>query len=48
MWKFLWYEIFAEQEANKIFTITFMRITRPLRKASMCNVLLKISVIVAN
>ena len=41
--KFLQYEIFAEQEANRIFTIIFLRITGSSRKGSTCYVLLQIS-----
>ena len=41
--KFSWYEIFAEQEANRIFAIIFSRITDPSWKGSMCYVLLQIS-----
>ena len=40
---FLWYEIFAEQEANKIFMIIFLWITGPSWKGNMCYVLLQIS-----
>ena len=43
MWKFLRNEIFAEQEANRIFTIIFLRITGPSWKGSTCYVLLQIS-----
>ena len=39
-WKFSRYEIFAEQEANRIFPIIFSRITGPLWKGSMlCTVI---------
>ena len=41
--KFSQYEIFAEQEANRIFTIIFLWITGPSWKGSMCYVLLQIS-----
>ena len=41
-WKFSWYEIFAEQEANRIFAIIFSRITGPSCKGSTCYVLLQI------
>ena len=42
MRKILWYEIFAEQEANRIFSIIFSRVTGPSWKGSMCYVLLQI------
>ena len=35
MWKFSRYEIFAEQEANRIFAIIFSRITDSSWKGSM-------------
>ena len=41
--KFLWYEIFAQQEANRIFTIIFLWITGPSWKGNTCYVLLQIS-----
>ena len=41
--KFSWYEIFAEEEANRIFTIILSRITGPSWKGSTCYVLLQIS-----
>ena len=37
------YEIFAEQEANRIFAIIFSRITGPSWKGNTCYVLLQIS-----
>ena len=43
MRKFSRYEIFAEQEANRIFAIIFSRITGPSWKGSACYVLLQIS-----
>ena len=43
MQKFSQYEIFAEQEANRIFAIIFSRITGPSWKGSTCYVLLQIS-----
>ena len=41
--KFSRYEIFAEQEANRIFAIIFSRITGRSWKGSTCYVLLQIS-----
>ena len=43
MQKFSRYEIFAEEEANRIFTIIFSRITGPSWKGNICYVLLQIS-----
>ena len=37
--KFSWYEIFAEQEANRIFVIIFSRITgSPWKGSMLCTV----------